>query len=111
VNHSAAHTELKRAIRLDLGLEPDVVLFDNPRGHAVNKERKVHVSFGLVDGAGDLIGIGPGGRFTSIEVKTGKGVMTEEQLAFHHMVLARGGISGCAHSVAEARALIEAARL
>lgn len=107
MNQSAAHHALKRDILLDLGSEPDVRLFENPRGF----DERAHATYGLAPGAGDLIGlIRPSGRFFALEVKTGKARATPEQQAFLAMVNAFGGLGRVVRSVAEARAALAEAR-
>jgi hypothetical protein len=65
---------------------------------------------GLCKGSSDLIGVGPGGRFLAIEVKTKRGRATDEQMAFVETVRAMGGIAGICRSPEDALALIEEAR-
>jgi hypothetical protein len=62
------------------------------------KRRNVN-RFGLVRGASDLIGIGPGGVFLACEVKSQHGRLTEEQRLFLELVEDRGGIGVCASEV------------
>ncbi len=67
--------------------------------------RRLHA--GLATGASDRIGIGPGGRFLSIEVKTGRAQPSLAQRAWLTMVAQRGGLAGVARSVEDAVAIIE----
>jgi hypothetical protein len=110
-NRYAAHSELKKAIKLALGGRPECRLFDNPRGHARNPETGAHVYFGLAPGASDLVGIvKPRGRWIALEVKTGKAVASAEQLRFLELIRNMGGIGRIVRSVDEAlEALAEAA--
>lgn len=131
-------TDIQQAIRLDLGREPDVLLYRNSVGATTLDEgvvgkflalfpalnfaraailrfvewlnRSRTQRFGLCPGSSDLIGIGPGGRFLAIEVKTKHGRVAPEQARFIDLVRARGGIAGICRSVEDARALVQAAR-
>jgi hypothetical protein len=107
-NHTAGHTELVHAIRLRLGREPDLALFLNSRVSVMNGQRRA--APGLGKGSSDLVGIGPQGRFFALEVKTGKGVPTEEQRMFRDMVRAKGGFAAVVRSEEEAVAALERAR-
>lgn len=51
------------------------------------------IRFGLGVGSGDLIGLTRKGRFLSIEVKTPKGRVSDEQLAWMSMVKSMGGLA------------------
>lgn len=62
---------------------------------------------GLVEGSSDIIGIGPGGLFTAIEVKAGSTRDEAHQERFIKMVLRLGGLAGFARSVEEATAILE----
>jgi hypothetical protein len=62
--------------------------------------------FGLAVGSADLIGLTSKGRFLSIEVKTVKGRVTDEQLAWQAMIISLGGIAIIARSVADVDALL-----
>jgi hypothetical protein len=57
--------------------------------------------FGLCVGSSDLIGWQPGGRFTAREVKTARGITTEEQANFIKQVLRDGGDAAIIRSVDE----------
>lgn len=107
MNQSAAHHQLKRLILLAIGSEPDVRLFENPRGF----DERARATYGLAPGASDLIGpVKPRGRLLALEVKTGNARATREQQAFLDMVNAFGGLGRVVRSVAEARAALEEAR-
>lgn len=66
--------------------------------------RRFHA--GLAIGSSDRIGIGPGGRMVSLEIKTDRGVSSDEQKAWLRMVTDRGGIAGVARSVEDAMAIV-----
>jgi hypothetical protein len=59
------------------------------------------VRFGIV-GQGDITGLLPDGRRLEIEVKTDKGPVSEEQLAFGERMRRHGGVWFVARSVQEA---------
>lgn len=65
------------------------------------------VAFGLCKGSSDLIGITPSGRFLAVEVKTIKGMATQEQMDFIDAVNRKGGIAGICRSAQEALDLIK----
>lgn len=105
--------EIQHEIRLKIGALPDVVLWRNETGaakHIGPRGRAQHVRYGLCVGSADLIGVGPGGRFLALEVKTTTGTVTEEQRMFLELVRSKGGIAAVVRSVDEALAVIEAAR-
>ena len=56
------------------------------------------IKFGIV-GAGDIIGVLPGGRFLSIEVKRPKGKAAPAQEQFRDAINAAGGLAIIARSV------------
>lgn len=102
-------TDIQQAIRLALGREPDVVLWRNSVGVGTTPDGRSQ-RFGLCVGSSDLIGIGPGGRFLALEVKTAHGRVAPDQARFIDLVRACGGIAGICRSVEDARALVQAAR-
>jgi hypothetical protein len=128
--------DLSNAIRLAVGSLPDVRLFRNNTG-TIKDSRGIPVTFGLMPGSADLIGIvSPHGRFLSIEVKRpGANIeLTDTQWQHvHHvrylrlgcrcarchrasqqdwrdMVNTFGGVAGIVDNVADALALVEVAR-
>jgi hypothetical protein len=124
MNRSAAHTALLRDIRLALGRESDLVLWQVNQGHGEDKEGR-HFAQGMVRGASDLIGIVrvertfwvgicaetfEVGRFIALEVKTGKATLSKDQEAFRDCVQRYGGFHAVVRSVDEAKVAIERAR-
>lgn len=105
---------LQRQIRLALGQERDVVLFRNNVGQATYWDdragREMHVRYGLAPGSADLIGIGPGGRFISLELKGQRGLASAEQQRWLSLVEKRGGAAAIVRSVEEAFAFVERIR-
>jgi hypothetical protein len=82
-------------------------------GSAVIINNPALVSFGMCNGASDIIGIlkknidgKEYGFFVAIEVKTLTGKASKEQLGFIEMVKSLGGIAGVVRSVEEARRLL-----
>ena len=63
--------------------------------------------YGLAPGSADLIGIGPGGQFISIEVKTGKQQLAPRQRAWLDMVRNQGGVALVARSVEDVITALE----
>jgi len=114
----ASESELLRSIHLTIGGRPDVRLWRSNVGVAVpigmlcpRCRTLPPIRYGL-PGMGDLIGlIAPTGRLLSIETKSTKGRMTQEQLSWHEMVVRFGGVS-CApcRSIEEAVAAVEGAQ-
>ena len=99
-----------------IGSRPDVRLFRNNVGVALNNERPLR--FGLCNGSSDLIGIQkivitPDmvgqeiGRFLSIECKSDKGRTTKSQTRWLEMVRNFGGKSFIARSAQEAQERME----
>lgn len=105
-----------QAIRLALGRHPNVRLFRNNAG-VLRDQHGRPVRFGLHPGSADLIGyrrllIQPEhvgthlAVFASIEVKTAKGRLTEQQRHWAEVVCAAGGLAGVARSPDEAAELL-----
>lgn len=101
--------ELQQQIRLAVGVQPDVVLWRNSVGTATTTDGRTQ-RFGLCRGAADLVGIGPGGRFFALEVKTSSGRLSPEQDRFLALVRSRGGFAAVVRSVDDALAAVERAR-
>lgn len=102
--------EILREVLAAVGALPDVRVFRNDVGRAVNRTTGQHLQFGLTVGASDIIGIGPRGRFLALEVKSQTGRPSPAQLVFLDVVRRMGGIAGIVRSAAEAIALVEQAR-
>jgi hypothetical protein len=96
-------------VRLALGMEPDCVLFRNNVGVAFQRDGSV-VRYGLQVGSGDLIGIGPGGRFVSLELKAADGRLSKEQQQWLDLVRRFGGAAVVARGADEARAFLARVR-
>ncbi len=102
-----AETEILREIMERLKRKPCVYAWRNNSG-ATKTKRGQFLRYGHV-GSGDIIGVAsPGGRFFSIEVKTPKGVLSEEQESFILTMHGLGAIAFVAHSADEAIASLEA---
>lgn len=104
--------QIQDAIRLAMDAHPDVVLWRNNVGVAIEGARRVR--YGLAPGSADLIGVvtmpSGVGRFLALEVKTDKGRARAEQLTFLDLVRRRGGFACVVRSVADAHAAIARAR-
>lgn len=107
-----AETTLQQQIRIALGTRPDLRLFRNQCGQLPDPRTGRPVQFGLARGSADLIGwrtitITPDmvgqqiAVFTSIEIKTPAGRLTEPQTAWLNTVQAAGGVAGVARSVSD----------
>jgi hypothetical protein len=102
--------QILHAIRLDLGREPDLVLWRLGTGAMRTPDGRM-VRLGLVPGASDLIGIvAPRGRWIALEAKSPVGRLKQEQERFLALVARMGGVAEVVRSVEEARAALEEAR-
>lgn len=73
----------------------------------VTLDNAAMIPVGLCVGSSDIIGIHHGsGRFLAVEVKTQRGRVSKEQLAFIDAINKAGGIAGIARSPADALALL-----
>jgi hypothetical protein len=120
---SRLETALTNKILLEHGARPDCRLFRNAtstvwagryKGTADDGSLLLHPGWsrmkaGLTEGSSDIIGIGPGGLFTAIEVKAGTTRDEAHQERFIKMVLRLGGLAGFARSVDEATAILDGA--
>lgn len=129
-------SEFQREARLYLGQQPDLVVWRNAAGRAINVSfaelkkavaeaphgrfknllagwmKRGMVPYGLALGSGDLIGIhSPSGRFVSIELKTEAGRLSEEQELFDALVRDRGGFSSVARTQADLELTMRALRV
>ena len=114
--------DIQQAIRLALGLEPDLTLYRNNVGAAFHAESKRPVQYGVGGtGGADLLGwltmnvelyghMMCIARIVALEVKRPGGRVRPEQVDFINNVRAAGGFAAIVHSVEEARAAIERAR-
>lgn len=125
---SPLERELQRQIEAALGAEPDLLLLRNSCGEAeyVNEStgKSWHVPYGLGVGSPDLVGIlrvrtrsddpldppRTVGTWFCLEVKTDKGVVSEEQTKCHHVWRNFGAFVAVVRSVEDARAALTAAR-
>lgn len=71
------------------GGRPGIRLWKNHVGVAKHGDRTIR--YGL-PGSTDLIGIRAGGQFLAIEVKTGTGRLSPQQINFRDMILKQGGL-------------------
>ena len=112
-----AETALQQKIRLAVGTRPDLRLFRNNTGTLPDPRTGRPVEFGLARGSADLIGfrtitITPemvGQRvavFTSIEVKTPTGRLSEAQSNWMGLISGAGGIAGVARSIQDANEIL-----
>ena len=110
---SNQETVLQQNIRLALGQEKNLRLFRNQVGQLPDPRTGRYIQFGLAKGSSDLIGfktikitpemIGQDlAVFTSIEVKTNSGQLSEYQHNWLQAVKKAGGIVGVARNVKDA---------
>lgn len=104
--------DIQQAIRLALGLEPDLVLWRNNVGGTIHEASSRVVQYGVGGkGGSDLLGIlGPNGRWFALEVKKPGGRVKQEQLDFLAIVRSMGGFGAVVYSVDDARAALARAR-
>lgn len=96
-------SQLQDAIRLELGRDPDLVLWRNNVGMAWMRNGSP-VRFGVGGpGASDLVGVYRG-RAVFVEIKTPIGRQTPEQKMFQQLVERKSGIYVVLRSVDDARA-------
>ena len=99
--HAMSESDLLRSIMERLALIPGLVYWRNNTGIARTGGR--YIAYGHV-GSGDIIGLLPGGRFFSLELKTPENRKgpTPEQIAFGEAVSLAGGLYAVVRSVEEA---------
>lgn len=122
MNNSAAHSALVHDIRLELGREPDLVLWAmQPGGVADSTGRPMRCG---PTGMADLVGIlsipvqlmqthrvpVQLGRLVAFEVKTGRGRLRPAQALWHALVRSRGGFACVVRSTEQARNALSRAR-
>src|SRR4051812_42536707 len=95
-NQSAEHSALVNEILLTFGSRKDLTLWKNATGAVKVGER--FLRFGM-KGSPDILGIGDGGVFLGIEVKTGNARQSPEQKLFEAMVFRRRGVYILARSI------------
>jgi hypothetical protein len=98
--------EIQREILDALSLIPGVCAWRNNTG--VSRSGGRYVRFGIA-GQGDITGLLRGGRRLEIEVKTAKGKVSPEQVAFGESITSKGGLYIVARCVEDALAAIRAA--
>lgn len=99
-------TQISLAIREALLATGKVVLWRNNTGRLQDRTGR-WVTYGLGVGGADLVGMLKGsGRFFACEIKLPGKSLTPEQVAWHRIVNASGGLAFVAHSVDEAMAVL-----
>ncbi len=106
--------ELQDRIRLALAQLEGVVLWRNNVGVGYVGQQRTPVRYGLAVGSADLVGLvrtdGGWGRFIALEIKTERGLVTDDQARWLRLVQRLGGYAVVVRSVEEAVAAVEAAR-
>lgn len=113
MTHAQLLAEIRRAFGRDLRLFRNETLgawageaTRLPDGSTLIRDPRF-VQCGLCPGSADLIGWQPGsGRFVAIEVKTGRGRLTQEQTRFIEAVNEQGGVGLVARSVDDVAAIL-----
>lgn len=104
MNNTKAHQKLLDDLLFAFGSLPNVRIWPRGVGVARALDSNRVVKYGI-KGETDLDGlVHPSGRRLSIEVKTGSGRLTKEQLNFKAMIVMFGGIYIEARSVDQALA-------
>lgn len=99
-NRTAYHNAVIKGILAKLG-NGKFRLWKQDNGLARSLDSQRVVKYGQ-KGIADIIGIGPGGIFIAIEVKTGAGKLEPMQRAFMETITKMGGIHLVVGSVEEA---------
>jgi hypothetical protein len=115
---------IKAKLRLALGQDERVVLWNNPGGHAILSVRcpkcsacfptqgngiGERVRYGLREGAADVIGLTHKGRFVGFETKTRTGVQSAMQKLFANSVRQRNGFYALVRTPEEGMEALERA--
>lgn len=108
MNNSAAHQKLVNEILLKVGSRPDVRLWTRVVGVGRALKTAQVIAYG-VPGETDIDGILLGGRRIGIEVKTGRGQLSEKQIRWRDMLIKFGALYVEARSVDDVLTAIEAA--
>jgi VRR-NUC domain len=100
-----AHNALINDILVAFGSLSNIRIWKNDVGvgRALDNDRVLR--WGL-KGSSDIIGVGLGGKFIAIEVKTGKARQSEQQKNFQNMVNSMGGIYIVARSIQDVRDMV-----
>lgn len=100
----ANHARLKGEVLVALSARGCFV-WNNPTGLACPVGTTRPVRYGL-PGAPDIIGILPGGKTLAVEVKTGRGRVTEDQQRWHDKARGMGALVIVVRDLAELDAYI-----
>jgi len=100
-NQGAAHMRLKNEILLALGCSNKILIWNNPTGVFRGLHDTTVTRVGM-PGQPDIIAIAaPSGRFIGIEVKTGKGVLSDVPKNWKAQAELRGALYIVARSVGD----------
>jgi len=106
--------QLQDEIRLAVAQLDGVVLWRNNVGVGRVGRSDAPVRYGLAVGSADLVGLvrmpDGCGRFFALEIKTPRGVVSDEQARWLRLVRGLGGYAVVVRSVEDAIAAVEAAR-
>ncbi len=102
MNNSKAHQQLLDDILFRFGSESYIRVRNRKVGTAIPLGQKHPIKFGI-NGETDIDGIvKPWGFYLSIEVKTGSGKLSKDQIIYRDMIIDFGGIYIEARSVEQA---------
>jgi len=87
--NNGAHEGLIRDIFIVYGRDDRWRIWKNNTGTAYREGHMIR--YGL-KGSADIFGIARGGRFIALEIKTGTGKQTKDQLSFEKMITSFGGL-------------------
>lgn len=96
MNNTVAHQKFQGALMFALGSRPDIRVWPRKVGMAIPLHGDRPVYYGI-KGESDLDGIVSGGRRLSIEIKTGSGRRSSDQINWGNMVTKFGGLYVLAH--------------
>lgn len=94
---SDSEHDLMRQVRLALGARGDCVFWRNNVGRCVTQDGR-RIQYGLAVGSADLVGC-VNGQFVALELKGGKGRISEHQEVWGKSVQRYGGIYRVCNSV------------
>ena len=97
---AVSETDIRRAIEKHVNASREAHVWKNAQYHGLTPSG--YIDAGLCVGSADLIGLTKRGRFFAIEVKTPKGRISPEQLAWIEFVNQWGGFAAVARSLDEA---------
>lgn len=99
----AAETQIQRSILQYLHLKKIFCWRNNSTG-IYDSTRDIYrkaSGVGYIKGVADILGVLPDGKFLAIEVKSSRGRVSKEQVAFLNSVIKAGGLGFVARSIGD----------